>query len=61
MKKLIASSFDEFMAGNGIWIVIGVLAGALIITTIFLILNILKEKKKKEAEKVENSSEQNIT
>ncbi len=61
MKKLIASSFDEFMAGNGIWIVIGVLAGALIITTIFLILNILKEKKKKEAEKVENPSEQNIT
>lgn len=48
MKQLLASSFDEFMSGNGIWIVIGVLAGALIITTVFLILNILKEKKKKQ-------------
>lgn len=50
MKQLLASSFDEFMSGNGIWIVIGVLAGALIITTVFLILNILKEKKSKEVE-----------
>ena len=39
------ASFDEFMSGNGIWIVIGILIAALILTTIFLILNVIKIKK----------------
>lgn len=42
--KFIAG-FEEFISGNGIWIIIGCLVGALIVSFIFLILNINKAKK----------------
>ena len=39
------ASFDDFMTGNGIWIVVGVLALSLVVTVVFLVLNILKARK----------------
>lgn len=59
MKYLLAG-FDEFMSGNGVWIVIGVLIAALIISIIFLILNIIKMKKNNRREKsVKDNDEKN--
>lgn len=49
MKSLLlASGFEEFITGNGIWILVGCLAAALLVSVVFLILNIEKEKKLKE-------------
>ena len=39
------ASFDDFMTGNGIWIVVGILALSLVVTVVFLVLNILKARK----------------
>ena len=47
------ASFDEFMTGDGIWIVVGVLALALVVTVVFLILNIVKAKKQKALEEAD--------
>lgn len=52
------ASFDEFMTGDGIWIVVGVLALALVVTVVFLILNIVKAKKQKALEEAEKVEEQ---
>lgn len=52
------ASFDEFMTGNGIWIVVGVLALSLVVTVVFLILNIVKAKKQKALEEAEKVEEQ---
>ena len=46
MKSLLlASGFEEFITGNGIWILVGCLAFALLVSVLFLVLNIEKEKK----------------
>ncbi len=58
--KFLLTGFEEFMAGNGIWIVIGVLAAALIVTVVFLILNILKAKKIEKAEAANKPMEEII-
>ena len=52
------ASFDEFMTGDGIWIVVGVLALALVVTVVSLILNIVKAKKQKALEEAEKVEEQ---
>lgn len=52
------ASFDEFMTGDGIWIVVGVLALSLVVTVVFLILNIVKAKKQKALEEAEKVEEQ---
>lgn len=53
------ASFDEFMSGNGIWIVIGVLIAALVVTTIFLVLNIVSAKKQSNKVKTEENNAEN--
>lgn len=39
-------SFDSFITGSGIWILVGCLGFALLVSIIFLVLNIEKEKRK---------------
>ena len=53
MKDLLLNAFEDFITGNGIWILIGCLAFALIVSIIFLCLNIKKEKKLQENNKQE--------
>ncbi len=38
-------NFEEFISGYGIWILVGVLGLAFIISVIFLVLNIYKANK----------------
>ena len=49
MKDLLLT-FEDFITGIGIWILVGCLGFCLIISLIFLILNLQKEKKEKEKE-----------
>ena len=49
MKDLLLS-FEDFITGIGIWILVGCLGFCLIVSVIFLILNLQKEKKEKERE-----------
>lgn len=51
-KNLLNSGFEDFLNGSGVWIVVGVLAATFVVSMVFLILNILKDKKaaQKEAE-----------
>ena len=52
-KNLLNSGFEDFLNGSGVWIVVGVLAATFVVSIVFLILNILKDKKaaKEAAEK----------
>jgi uncharacterized membrane protein YhiD involved in acid resistance len=43
--NFLGTSFEEFISGNGIWILIGCLVVAFVVSVIFLILNIVKAKK----------------
>lgn len=43
--KYIANGLADFVSGNGIWIVIGCLGLAFLVSIIFLILNIQKAKR----------------
>jgi len=58
--------FDEFLSGNGIWILIGCLAVAFVVSVIFLILNIVKAKKvnteevKKAEIKINSETEEKV-
>ena len=46
MKRfLLSDGFMDFITGNGIWILVGCLAFALLVSVLFLVLNIEKEKK----------------
>ena len=46
MKRfLLEDGFMDFITGNGIWILVGCLAFALLVSVLFLVLNIEKEKK----------------
>lgn len=47
MKSLLLS-FEDFIMGSGIWILVGCLAFCLLISIVFLILNIKKEKENLE-------------
>lgn len=51
-KNLLNSGFEDFLNGSGVWIVVGVLAATFVVSMVFLVLNILKDKKaaQKEAE-----------
>lgn len=48
MKFLLADPFMDFITGKGIWILVGCLAFALLVSIIFLVLNIEKEKKARQ-------------
>lgn len=52
-KNLLNSGFEDFLNGSGVWIVVGVLAATFVVSMVFLVLNILKDKKaaKEAAEK----------
>lgn len=43
--KLLGNALSEFVSGYGIWIIVGVLVAAFIVSVVFLILNIRKAKK----------------
>lgn len=45
MKNFLLNGFEDFITGSGIWILVGCLAFALLVSILFLILNIEKEKK----------------
>lgn len=45
MRNFLLSGFEDFITGSGIWILVGCLAFALLVSILFLILNIEKEKK----------------
>lgn len=47
--KFLLSTFEDFITGSGIWILVGCLAFALLVSILFLILNIEKEKKMRES------------
>ncbi len=49
MKDLLLT-FEDFITGIGIWILVGCLAFCLVVSVIFLVLNLQKEKKEKENE-----------
>ena len=48
MKSFLLNGFEDFITGSGIWILVGCLAFALLVSVLFLILNIEKEKKMRE-------------
>jgi hypothetical protein len=48
MDFILSNGFENFMSGNGIWIVIGCLGFAFLVSIVFLILNIQKEKRAKQ-------------
>lgn len=47
--KFLLSTFEDFITGSGIWILVGCLAFALLVSILFLILNVEKEKKMRES------------
>lgn len=49
MKIFLLSTFEDFITGSGIWILVGCLAFALLVSILFLILNVEKEKKMRES------------
>lgn len=48
-----ANGFEEFVNGKGIWIIIGCLGVAFIVSVIFLVLNIIRAKKIRETQEKE--------
>lgn len=56
MKFIGANRFEEFVSGYGIWIIIGCLGVAFIISVIFLFLNISKVKRAKLANSEEKQN-----
>ena len=44
-RFLLSDGFMDFITGSGIWILVGCLAFALLVSVLFLVLNIEKEKK----------------
>lgn len=59
-RNLLNSGFEDFLNGSGVWIVVGVLAATFVVSMVFLILNILKDKKaaKEAAEKQEGQAKE---
>lgn len=54
---MVANGFEEFINGNGIWIIIGCLGLAFIVSIIFLFLNIIRARKIMKAEAEENKTD----
>lgn len=63
MEFIAANGFEEFINGNGIWIIIGCLGLAFIVSIVFLFLNIIRARKimKTEAEETKTDTEETKT